>query len=303
MTGIPLTVIGGYLGAGKTTLINQILRDPQGKRYLVMVNDFGAINVDARFWFRRMRTRFSFQMAVCVARWARTSSLRLGMCWMASGPDGDMRLDHIVIEASGIADPAKIANVAVAEPDLVYQGIITVVDGANILDQLVDRFVGDQVRDQIRVADLIYVSKTELSDHLSMQLATISKAPILESDAATIEMLLSPSTPKAPNPMAAPHAAYTKWFAEADVAFNRNTLIYALQDRPEGVFRMKGFVRAETRMLSVHVVGAHIDVTTFPNDVETGLVAIGLASEMNPQDLDKWWAKAKEKALTPYSML
>jgi len=217
--------------------------------------------------------------------------------------DGDMRPDHIVIEASGIADPAKIANVAVAEPDLVYQGIITVVDGANILDQLVDRFVGDQVRDQIRVADLIYVAKTELSDHLSMQLATLSKAPILESDAATIEMLLSPSTPKAPNPMAVPHAAYTKWFAQADAAFNRNTLIYALQDRPEGVFRMKGFVRAETRMLSVHVVGAHIDVTTFPNDVETGLVAIGLASEMNPQDLDEWWAKAKEKSLTPYSML
>ena len=217
--------------------------------------------------------------------------------------DRYMRPDHIVIEASGIADPAKIANVAVAEPDLVYQGIITVVDGANILDQLVDRFVGDQVRDQIRVADLIYVSKTELSEQLFMQLATISKAPILKSDAETIEMLLSPSTPKAPDQTAAPHAAYTKWFVEADVEFNRNTLIYALQDRPKGVFRMKGFVRAETRMLSVHVVGAHIDVTTFPNDVETGLVAIGLASEMNAQDLDAWWAKAKENARTPYSML
>ena len=56
-------------------------------------------------------------------------------------------------------------------------------------------------------------------------------------------------------------------------------------------------------MLSVHAVGAHIDVTTFPNDVETGLVAIGLASEMNPQDLDEWWAKAKEKALTPLSLI
>jgi hypothetical protein len=56
-------------------------------------------------------------------------------------------------------------------------------------------------------------------------------------------------------------------------------------------------------MLSVHVVGAHIDVTTFPNDVETGLVAIGLASEMRSHDLDEWWAKATEKALTPYSML
>lgn len=56
--------------------------------------------------------------------------------------------------------------------------------------------------------------------------------------------------------------AYTKWFVEADVEFNRNALIYALQDRPEGLFRMKGFVRA---------------ATTFPNDIETGLVAIGLA--------------------------
>ena len=298
MTGIPLTVIGGYLGAGKTTLINQILREPQGKRYLVMVNDFGAINVDASLLVSADEDTIQLSNGCVCCTMGADLFLAIGDVL-----DGDMRPDHIVIEASGIADPAKIANVAVAEPDLVYQGIITVVDGANILDQLVDRFVGDQVRDQIRVADLIYVSKTELNDHLSMQLATISKAPILKSDAATIEMLLSPSTPKAPDQIAPPHAAYTKWFAEADVEFNRNTLIYALQDRPKGVFRMKGFVRAETRMLSVHVVGAHIDVTTFPNDVETGLVAIGLASEMNAQDLDTWWAKAKENARTPYSML
>ena len=98
-------------------------------------------------------------------------------------------------------------------------------------------------------------------------------------------------------------ADYTNWFAEADVEFNRNAQIYALPDRPYGVFRMKGFMRAKTRMLSVHVVGAHIDVTTFPNNVETGLVAIGLASEMNPQDLDKYWAEAKDKSMTPYSMI
>jgi G3E family GTPase len=263
-----------------------------------MVNDFGAINVDAALLVSADEDTIQLSNGCVCCTMGADLFLAIGDVL-----DGDMRPDHIVIEASGIADPAKIANVAVAEPDLVYQGIITVVDGANILDQLVDRFVGDQVRDQIRVADLIYVSKTQLSDHLSMQLATISKAPIMESDTATIEMLLAPSTPKQPSPAASPHAAYTKWFAQADFAFNRNTLIYALQDRPEGVFRMKGFVRAETRTLSVHVVGAHIDVTTFSNDVETGLVAIGLASEMNPQDLDTWWTKAQEKALTPYSML
>jgi hypothetical protein len=56
-------------------------------------------------------------------------------------------------------------------------------------------------------------------------------------------------------------------------------------------------------MSLVHVVGAHIDVAIFPDDIEAGLFAIGLVSEMDPQDLDKWWAKAQEKALTPYSML
>ncbi len=202
MTGIPLTVIGGYLGAGKTTLINQILSDPQGKRYLVMVNDFGAINVDASLLVTADEDTIQLSNGcVCCTMGA--------YLFLAIGDvlDGDVRPDHIVIEASGVADPAKIANVAVAEPDLVYQGIITVVDGANILDQLIDRFVGDQVRDQIRVADLIYVSKTELSEQLFMKLATITKAPILKSDAETIEMLLSQSTPKAPDQSAAPHAA------------------------------------------------------------------------------------------------
>ena len=298
MTGIPLTVIGGYLGAGKTTLINQILRDPKGKRYLIMVNDFGAINVDASLLVSADEDTIQLSNGCVCCTMGADLFLAIGDIL-----DGDIRPDHIVIEASGIADPAKITNVAVAEPDLVYQGIITVVDGKNILDHLQDRFVGDQVRDQIRVADLIYVAKAEISDSLAMQLAIISKAPIMESDAATIEMLLSPSTPKQPDANGPSHAAYTKWYTQADVAFNRNTLIYALQDRPAGVFRMKGFVRAETRMLSVHVVGAHIDVTTFPNDVETGLVAIGLASEMRSHDLDEWWAKATEKALTPYSML
>ena len=124
MTGIPLTVIGGYLGAGKTTLINQILRDPQGKRYLVMVNDFGAINVDASLLVSADEDTIQLSNGCVCCTMGADLFLAIGDVL-----DGDMRPDHIVIEASGIADPAKIANVAVAEPDLVYQGIITVVDG------------------------------------------------------------------------------------------------------------------------------------------------------------------------------
>ena len=130
-----------------------------------MVNDFGAINVDASLLVSADEDTIQLSNGCVCCTMGADLFLAIGDVL-----DGDMRPDHIVIEASGIADPAKIANVAVAEPDLVYQGIITVVDGANILDQLVDRFVGDQVRDQIRVADLIYVSKTELNDHLNIKI-------------------------------------------------------------------------------------------------------------------------------------
>ena len=62
-------------------------------------------------------------------------------------------------------------------------------------------------------------------------------------------------------------------------------------------------MRAETRMLYVHLVGLHIDVTTFPNDVKTGFVATRLASEITAQDLDAWWTNVKLNARTLYSML
>ena len=84
MTGIPLTVIGGYLGAGKTTLINQIFpRDPQGKRYLVMVNDFGAINVDASLLVSADEDTIQLSNGcVCCTMGADLFLARLEMCWM-----------------------------------------------------------------------------------------------------------------------------------------------------------------------------------------------------------------------------
>ena len=108
MTGIPLTVIGGYLGAGKTTLINQILRDPQGKRYLVMVNDFGAINVDA---------------ALLVSADEDTIQLSNGCVCCTMGADLFLAIGDVLdgdMDGSISCDPAD---------HLVYQGIITVVDG------------------------------------------------------------------------------------------------------------------------------------------------------------------------------
>ena len=133
MTDLPLSVIGGYLGAGKTTLINQLLTGDHGRRLAVLVNDFGAINIDA---------------ALLQSASEDTIALTNGcVCCTMSGDlfyaIGDMldrqpRPEHILVEASGIADPAKIAAVALAEPDLSYAGIVTVVDGQTAGDLLAD---------------------------------------------------------------------------------------------------------------------------------------------------------------------
>src|SRR3546814_17999490 len=113
MTGdgrIPLTVIGGFLGAGKTTLLNRLLRQ-SGRRYIVLVNDFGAVNIDA---------------ALIASHDGSTINLANGCvcCPMADGLaeallrvlDAQVRPEHIVIDASGVGGPWQLAGHALAAP-------------------------------------------------------------------------------------------------------------------------------------------------------------------------------------------
>ena len=141
---LPLTVIGGYLGAGKTTLINRVLAGDHGLRLMVMVNDFGAINIDAQLLASATDDRMELTNGcVCCTMGA---DLFLAIGDVLDRPEHP---DHLLIEASGIADPAKIAQVAKAEPDLTYGGIVTVVDGLNIAALLADTQIAPQIETQI----------------------------------------------------------------------------------------------------------------------------------------------------------
>jgi G3E family GTPase len=155
---IPLTVIGGFLGAGKTTLLNGVLEQAQGRRIAVLVNDFGAVSVDA---------------SLVSARSARTLSLANG-CICCTLVDGlaaalidvlrlDPPPDHILIEASGVSDPRRIAQVARADPDLRDDGTLVVVAADRIQALASDRHVGDTVLRQIAAADLVVLNKLDLT--------------------------------------------------------------------------------------------------------------------------------------------
>ena len=153
---LPLTVIGGYLGAGKTTLLNRMLTGDHGRRIAVIVNDFGALNVDA---------------SLVADHAGDTISLSNG-CICCSASDGTAEaiarilqrkdeFDHIVIESSGVAEPGKVARNA-AGFRLPLDGVIVLADAEQLPDQAMNRYTGRSVIAQLQQADLVVLNKIDL---------------------------------------------------------------------------------------------------------------------------------------------
>lgn len=287
MTRLPLTVIGGYLGAGKTTLINRLLGADHGLKLAVLVNDFGAINIDAALL--QTATNDTIELTngcVCC-----TMS---GDLFFAIGDllDRMPRPDHIIVEASGIADPAKIAAVALAEKELRYAGIVTIVDGHNIAHHLGDQQIAAQVTGQVDAADLIAVSKADaaqIGPTLPLRDGTHWTSA---DDLATIMALIfdgnGPLTH--PTPGRSGHPAYAHWSDPDPRALSRDDIDARLSLIPPGLLRFKGLLPdAAGGYWEIHVVGTQKERRKRDNAPALGLVAIGLRDALSPPDMRRWW--------------
>lgn len=159
-TPIPVTVVTGFLGAGKTTLLNHFLTAEHGRRIGVLVNDFGSINVDAELIADVSDEMISLANG-CICCTIRMDLIQ-AVLKLADLPD---RPEHIVIEASGVANPAGIVK-SFLEPDIwgtvQLDGVITVVDAAQALDLPQDE--GRLARTQVAGGDLILLNKVDLVD-------------------------------------------------------------------------------------------------------------------------------------------
>jgi len=157
---IPITVIAGFLGAGKTTLLNYILTAEHGRRIGVLVNDFGSINVDAE-----LITDVSDEMITlangCICCMIRMDLIQ-AVLKMAEQPD---RPEQIVIESSGVADPAGIVK-SFLEPEIwgmvQLDAVVTVVDAEQSLDLPYQE--ARLARAQVVGGDLILLNKVDLVD-------------------------------------------------------------------------------------------------------------------------------------------
>ena len=157
---IPVTVLTGYLGAGKTTLLNRILSEPHGRRYAVIVNEFGEIGIDNDLVVGADEEVFEMNNG-CICCTVRGDLIRI--------IEGLMRrrgkFDAIIVETTGLADPAPVAQTFFVDADVKdaarLDAVVTLADARWLGDRLAD---SPEAKSQIAFADVIVLNKTDLVD-------------------------------------------------------------------------------------------------------------------------------------------
>lgn len=280
---LPVNILCGYLGAGKTTLLNRLLSQGD-ERVLVMVNDFGDIAIDA---------------ALISGRSADTIQLSNGcICCSIGGGLFEAferalelrgQVDRLVIEASGVAEPARLAAFAQAEPELSCKAVVAVIDPGSVEVRLADLRIGGVVRRQIEGADVFYLSRADeleagILDSAANLVFQMNPAATLfrRLDGAFLKALDSAHDPL-PSLLAGSgsHAdVFTHRSVILDTPPDRESFLQFLSEFSSSVHRLKGFVRfsGASQPELVELAGGRLSATSAPEDgsaTAVRLVTIG----------------------------
>ncbi|MFE2596843.1 CobW family GTP-binding protein [Streptomyces sp. NPDC059396] len=313
---IPVVVLTGFLGSGKTTLLNHLLRRRAGRRIAVVVNDFGAIEIDAMTVAGQVGSTVSLGDG-CLCCAVDASELD-GYLEQLTRPAA--RIDVIVIEASGLAEPRELVRMLLAgnHPGTVYGGLVQVVDAAEF-DATRERH--PETDRHLAIADLVVLNKTDrvAEPERRRVLAAVGGlapgTPVVCASYGRIdpELLFDPAVAPAEEEKVRQltfedlytedahahgedgargghdshdghlHAAYESVSYTARAPMDPRRLMQFLDSRPEGLYRIKGFVDFgaydPANRYAVHAVGRFLRFYPAPwprgEERRTELVLIG----------------------------
>lgn len=296
---IPAILIAGFLGSGKTTLLNRILQEPGGRRIAAIVNDFGALNIDAKLIERRDGDLIALENGcVCCTSSGGITQALLNLVQQVD------RLDTIVIEASGVADPMAIGLTMAAVPGVRLDGVVTIIDAASRHGNLAYADLAALIERQVAAADLVLVNKID-QVHMDNARGVVDwvrqaapTAAVLRTRHAEVPtaLILGLDEPRdlSAHPPRPPHAEFCTWTLRLNQPIGRSMLATWLQAIPASILRLKGFVRIvdDVHIRSAILQGVGRRYTLEETDRAAGmdncLVAIALADDLDDTEVQRW---------------
>jgi len=291
---LPFLVIGGYLGSGKTTLVNRLLSDGGFGRVAVLVNDFGEMNIDTDLIESHDGDTISLANGCICCSFADGFSSALSKV-----SERAASLDAVVVEVSGVGDPWKVAQWG-RTPGFSLDAVVTLVDAETVIERSQDRRIGDTVCGQVRNADVVVVTKTDLVDESHLMkvqgwLGQVCEARVVVGVDSVAPLLMtglaadSTAPDVLPDPTHAEHVVASRAFEEP---ISRKVLDDLLASRSREVMRVKGHVLITDsggRMARVQVVGKRVEVTMMGDSdgVFPGLVAVATPG-ISLRELEIW---------------
>ncbi len=239
-SAIPTIVVGGYLGAGKTTLINAFLRDPGGVRATVLVNDFGAINIDAGLIENARGDTISLTNG-CACCSIGDNLLEAALAATEAAPAPDL----LLVEASGVAHPGRIADTLSGVGALAPATCLSVVNGARLARNARDKYVARLFAAQIESADFLSLNRFDdaatrfLYENFTPLPPTAGIGDLIATGARRYRRGRASRTPPE-------STGYRSATLSVPSPIALETLKRWLRDLPAGVERLKGVVTVDT---------------------------------------------------------
>lgn len=322
-TPLAITLVSGYLGSGKTTLINHLLRHANGERLAILVNDFGDLPIDAELIEAQGDDVISLTGGcVCCAYGNDLSTALLKLQSQADLPD------QVFVEASGVALPAAIAQSLTLLRSYSLRGVVTLLCADTFMSNVSNVYMKDTIEQQLHSADLILLNKVDLVSESRLKAvrqwcaSTLPNIGIVETVNADIapELFLDrhdrpESIAKLRNEFAdvnqtgngapvsimrdaplkisnAAHVAAIETFSIVEKqAVDASKLAAGLRTCTNGLVRAKGFVPdLDGQLKTLQLVGARVSISSAPENALPGLVCIGMKDQLDKDALMRLYA-------------